>query len=123
MRASLGSHDTGEDYQLGQMRCLRIESMRLRNSTMRRDIRFFDSIVNLCLRRLSSQHDCFDFRMYSVVSRNSQPEGLPAWRFLYSTHLGADRELLRRSMSRCEAFKNWRLGVFYGSWRECHPRK
>src|SRR5882757_491039 len=28
--ASLGCHDTGDDYQLGNMRCPRMESMRLR---------------------------------------------------------------------------------------------
>jgi hypothetical protein len=75
MRASLGSHvgshDTGDDYQLRYMRCLRIESMRLRRS----DTISFDSIVNPCLRHQPSQSVRFAFRIrsnkppYSVVNR------------------------------------------------------
>ena len=83
MGASLGSHDTGDDYQLGymitHMRGLRIESMQLRNPIMHRDIRFFDSIVNpVCLPSMSPSLSASRIRSnegrfgpaYSVGNRN-----------------------------------------------------
>lgn len=72
MRASLGSDDTGEDYQLG--RCLSTHrEQATADSTMRRDIRFFHRIADLCLRRLFPQHVCLAFRIRSNKGRFGVP--------------------------------------------------
>jgi hypothetical protein len=43
------------------------------DSNMRSDIRFFDSIVNPCLRHLPSQYVCFAFRIRSNKGRFGPP--------------------------------------------------
>jgi hypothetical protein len=106
------------------------------DSIMGSDIRFFDSIANPCLRRRRpSQYVCFAFRIRSNKGRFGPPYSVVnrGWALVSRSQkdirrdnsstlssLGTNQELLRGSMSGCEALKtrDWEFQVaFDESWQ------
>jgi hypothetical protein len=69
MGTSLGSHDA----RIGVYALSTHREYATADSITGSDIRFFDSIVNICLRRLYSQYVCFAF----CIRRNKGRFGVP----------------------------------------------